>query len=138
MPENELTNLHPINFLCPCGKPATFSTILHLDINGNIIKTHIPVCAIHVKVNPKLIKIQKYILPTHCLINISIVEQYPPKQSEIFRTPEGGLVIGCPKCSHPSALDTTIFRLTTERLEPSFICPFCKLHAWLQLIQPNA
>jgi len=88
-----------------------------------------PVCRAHAVRSVGVAGLRYDPLPTHHPVEITVVDRYPGK-GEIFQTPEGGLVVGCPRCGRTASLGP-MFRLTNEKLEPSFVCPVCGFHAWL-------
>lgn len=66
--------------------------------------------------------------------------RFPPDAGKWMRTPDGDLIIGCPKCGKDASIKAPPFAVQSDgRLLPSFICDKCKLHCMLTLdnIRPD-
>jgi hypothetical protein len=111
---------------CPCGAQATSAIVLVLSIDGCEVPLNAPVCDMHV--DAKIVRRTLGVLPSHHDITIVRATKFPPASSEVH---EASMTVGCPQCGQFFGLDRTIFVLTEHRIEPSFICPGCNLHAWL-------
>jgi len=115
--------LKPIRVLCvKCGKQATHAAEYSK-------KVAIPLCEACIK-SP----IRIAVLPTHEPSTLEPANKFPPRKGEWFNTPDGNLVLGCPQCG--SVVSTTsIHKVESGKLKPSFICPECKLHLFLSLAE---
>jgi transcription elongation factor Elf1 len=112
-----------------CGKLASF--VLSIKFKPSIIDVNIPLCSSCVKANPQ-IEIKS--LPSHEPLTLSRANSFPPKSWEWFKAVDDNMSIGCPKCDKLVGLNSHFKINEKSRLEPSFICPHCGLHAWLNLI----
>ena len=125
-----MMDLQPLVAMCPCGAPAVAAGSLQVVVLDLAFSLPFPVCLAHAVRSVGVAGLRYDPLPTHHPVEISVVDRYPGK-GEIFSTPEGGLVVGCPQCGRTASLGPA-FRLTNEKLEPSFVCPSCGFHAWLR------
>jgi hypothetical protein len=76
----------------------------------------------------------------HAPISVARDFRFPPDAGKWMRTPDGDIILGCPKCSAQYSLKAPPFALRPDGyLEPSFICEKCKLHVLLQFedIRPD-
>ncbi len=119
----------PITTRCICGAPATHGKTITLVMHGRPLKALFPGCESCIKLSV-IAGVAIQLIPTHEPVQVDRVSSYPPSRGEVF---DGAApAVGCPGCGQVVGLDTRAFRLDATGLHPSFICPHCELHAWLQ------
>lgn len=99
----------------------------------------IPVCPQHHRSNVQVVSIKGLAgtLPSHHPIEMAEAPRFPPNKGELFLKARPGIVVGCPGCGKMVSLHDKIFSMDAGQLKPSFICPFCSLHAFLHLAGSN-
>lgn len=121
--DNELTPYKP---LCQCGQPASVGLVIGSRIHGaDRWQVSIPpmcaACATGLYMAPAS-------LPTHETVQVQRVTTMPVGRGEVLAARlSGPIVLGCPQCGATVSLQDPPFRIV-----PSFVCPACDLHAWLE------
>ncbi len=131
--------IEPLTHVCvACKKPATLAVVYHDGMKDVVMK----VCTQCVKASPRTLTIEGRILkqhetlqlPTHAPNVVRPADTFPPKQGEIHL---GSMVLACPQCGVTVSLTTPPFHVENHTLKPSYICPHCHYHAYLDVLSPD-
>ena len=68
----------------------------------------------------------------HTPITLERDLRFPPDAGRWMRTPDGDIILGCPKCGKDASIKAPPFAVQRDgKLLPSFVCDKCKLHCML-------